>query len=143
MDWNFTCSFLLTSVHAYFVTPKRNPVTNTTCCIFENDLPPPPPEWLKFCNYSGIETVSGKSCQKWWFYDSPDLYYGYWNTVVEPRIPVKFLGLSALNVTTLDYYNYVPFDKHVKPEIFEIPKDCNNQCAPVGNRMRPFGPFGF
>ncbi len=60
----------------------------------------------------GLQVLRGQVCDKWWFAGTSDPdnpYYGYWDRVTDQR-PVRFLGLSSIGVTILDYTAYkVPF----------------------------------
>jgi hypothetical protein len=57
-------------------------------------------------------------CDKWWFAGTSDPnnpYYGYWDRAKDQR-PVRFLGLSSIGVTILDYTAYkVRARAHVRP----------------------------
>jgi hypothetical protein len=53
-------------------------------------------------------------CDKWWFAGTSDPsnpYYGYWDRVKDQR-PVRFLGLSSIGVTILDYTAYKVRARH-------------------------------
>jgi hypothetical protein len=54
------------------------------------------------------QVLRGQVCDKWWFAGTSDPdnpYYGYWDRVTDQR-PVRFLGLSSIGVTILDYTAY-------------------------------------
>ena len=63
-----------------------------------------------------------------------DLYYGYWDSVTD-QTPVRFLGLSTLGVTTLEYYDYKEMTS--PKSLFEVPPNCNVECNPAAmKRMK-------
>jgi hypothetical protein len=70
-----------------------------------------------------------------------DLYYGYWDAVYD-QTPIRFLGLSTLGVTTLEYYDYKKVSS--AKSLFEVPPNCNQECDPQmqrrlkGKLMHPF-----
>lgn len=135
-SWNFTCTFLQRFEATYFIS-EPNEIIDVPCCIFEPHLPPVRPDWLKECNYTGTEMADGVLCHKWWFYESQDLYYGFWYAVGPKPTPVRFLGLSTLGETTLEYSNYQNNTLSGDGDkIFKIPDNCNTICDPKMNKSR-------
>jgi hypothetical protein len=103
-------------------------VVNTSCCIFETQLPPPTPDWLSQTTKNVTEIMNEVWTQKWWFQGPP--FYGYWHGFDSLSTPVRFLGLSALDVTVLDYYDYEIGLPPASDKLFEIPPGCTEICKP-------------
>jgi len=60
--------------------------------------------------------------------DNPDQpYYGYYDTV-DMQTPVRFLGLSSIGETLLDYTSY-SVGAYSNPTIFTPPPNCEQLCV--------------
>lgn len=125
--YNHTCSFLMTEKGAYFISPDF-PMKENRCCFF-GDIPPPTPDWVSNTQWNGTATLRGSKCNVWWFPgtdDPSDPYYGYWSKIDADNTPVRFLGLSSIGVTILDYTSFKkgPTDR----AMFDIPDGCQKEC---------------
>ena len=125
--YNHTCSFLMTEKGAFFISPDF-PMKENRCCFF-GDIPPPTPDWVSNTQWNGTATLRGDKCNVWWFPgtdDPSDPYYGYWSKIDADNTPVRFLGLSSIGVTILDYTSFKkgPTD----PSMFVIPEECQHEC---------------
>lgn len=118
----------MTEKGTYFISPDF-PITTNRCCYF-GDIPPPTPDWLKNTQWNGTAPCRDfGQCNVWWFpgTDNPDdPYYGYWSRIDKENTPVRFLGLSSIGVTILDYTAYHPGP--VPRHLLEIPKNCQQEC---------------
>jgi hypothetical protein len=125
--YNHTCSFLMTAKGTYFISPNF-PFVPNRCCYF-GPIPPPTPDWLKNTQWNGTATLRGSQCNVWWFPgtdDPSDPYYGYWSKIDPDNTPVRFLGLSSIGVTILDYTSFTKGPVHHK--MFEVPDGCSAEC---------------
>lgn len=126
--YNHTCSFLMTAKGTYFISPDFS-YEPDRCCYF-GDIPPPTPDWLKNTQWNGTEILRGAKCNVWYFpgTDNPDdPYYAYWSRMDKQNTPQRFLGLSSIGVTILDYTSYKPGP--IDPHMFDVPPNCNHDCV--------------
>lgn len=127
--YNYTCSFLMTGKGTYFISPDF-PFAPNRCCYF-GDIPPPTPDWVKNTQWNGTESLRGQMCNVWYFpgtEDPDNPYYAYWSRIDRDNTPVRFLGLSSIGVTILDY---TTFKKGPVPlHLLEVPENCSNDCLP-------------
>jgi hypothetical protein len=126
--YNETCTFLMTKAGTYFISPDF-PVEEDRCCLFQAGLAMPVPDWLSNTQYNGTVTIRNQLCDLWWFpgTSNPDQpYYGYYDRA-DDETPVRFLGLSSIGETLLDYTSFYvgPSD----PSIFAPPPNCAQECT--------------
>jgi len=123
---NFSCQFLFDkSGNAYYIEFKD--IHNPTCCIFAEGLGATQPDWLKNTKFNGTEKLKGRKCNKWWFdATAEDPYYGYWEEDGY-NTPVRFLGISSIGETTLDYLTYEIGMQDVS--LFTVPHGCTQLCS--------------
>jgi hypothetical protein len=113
----------------YFISPDF-PIESDRCCLFEAGLAMPTPDWLRNTAYNGTAPLRGQSCDVWWFAgtnDPDEPYYGYWDNAAT-QSPVRFLGLSSIGVTILDYTSYT-VGPYKEPSIFSPPPHCHTPCV--------------
>lgn len=136
--YNHSCSFLMTEKGTYFISPDF-PFTPNRCCKFDAQIGPPTPDWVTNTQWNGTDTLRGSKCNVWWFPGTDDPshpYYGYWSKIDEKNTPVRFLGLSSIGVTILDYTSYL-----IRPPSigqFEIPDNCQRECESPPAKFRGF-----
>lgn len=121
---NYTCTYIMRDHTTYYID-KVNP-SKPTCCVFDNNLPPPVPDFASGMTYNGTTTVEGQLVSSWYLL-GPFPYgpFYYWASV-QNNLPVKFKGPTTLNQTTLTYktVNIHP----IPTEAFAVPADCTKIC---------------
>lgn len=137
---NYTCSFLATNGSMYFVnhTSPKGVWAENDCCLFEEGLAATPPDWMKNEQYNGTDYLRGVGVDVWWFPGTNDPSkpcYGYWNTR-DPRIPIRFFGLSSVGPTILDYYEFMSGVMQKGIDLSMPLTGCDKQCEPPVVRKR-------
>lgn len=130
---NYTCSFLATGGNMYFVnhtSPRKN-WTMYDCCLFQEDLPATPPDWMKNSQYNGTDTIDGFNVDVWWLPGTNDPInecFAYWNIRDAIQTPFRFFGLASVGPTILEYNDFKPGTIPNDIELFEPGPGCRNKC---------------
>jgi len=124
----FQCQFLSTKGSTYLITFEDRPKEMEPCCIFNMDIYPPPPDFIKRANISYDSTTDMNDRLVDWYVlamqdDDILLHFGY-GFYQDTQNPAQFWFDGVQGWVTQSYTRFI---RSAPPSsIFNIPDNCMN-----------------